>query len=76
MQLGEEHIYPYSSQMAKVERGETVWKFGIDPKSGLRKRPKGVEGVYIGRLLAPKKRSRDSFSYFPNSFGRGILRSS
>src|SRR5215207_1732683 len=47
---------------------ETVWKFGMGPKSGLRKRPKGVEGVSIGRLLVPKKRSRDAFSYFPNSF--------
>jgi len=51
-------------------RGETVWKFGMGPKSGLRKRPKGVQGVSIGRLLAPNKRSQDAFSYFPNSFGR------
>ena len=40
----------------------------MGPKSGLRKPPKGVEGVSIGRLLAQKKRSRDAFSYFPNSF--------
>jgi hypothetical protein len=40
----------------------------MGPKSGLRKRPKGVEGVSIGRLLVPKKRSRDAFGYFPNSF--------
>jgi hypothetical protein len=47
---------------------ETVWKFGMGPKLGLRKRPKGVEGVSIGRLLVLKKRSPDAFSYFPNSF--------
>jgi hypothetical protein len=43
---------------------------------GLLKRPRGAEGVPIGRLLPPKKRCRDAFSYFPNSFIRGILRSS
>src|SRR5215216_4943093 len=42
---------------------------------GLRKRPRGVKGVPIGCLLAPKKSARDTFCYFPNSFGRGILRS-
>jgi hypothetical protein len=47
---------------------ETVWKFGMGPKSGLRKCPKGVEGVYIGRLLPPRKCRRNAFSYFPNSF--------
>ena len=35
-------------------RGETVWKFGMGPERGLRKRPGWVEGVPIGRLLPPK----------------------
>jgi hypothetical protein len=48
--------------------GETVWIFGMYPESGLRKRPRGVQGVPIGRLLAPKKCARDAFSYFPSSF--------
>src|ERR687898_547557 len=54
-------------------RGETVWKFGMGPERGLRKRPGWVEGVPIGRLLPPKKCSPDTFGYFPNSFGRGFL---
>jgi hypothetical protein len=29
----------------------------------------------MGRLVAPKKRAREAFSYYPNSFGRQILRS-
>ena len=41
-------------------------------KLGLRKRQKGVEGVYIGRLLAPKKGTTDAFGYFPNSFSRTL----
>src|SRR5918994_7247307 len=57
-------------------RGETVWKFGMGPERGLRKRPGWVEGVPIGRLLPPKKCSPDAFGYFPNSFGRRILRTS
>jgi hypothetical protein len=55
---------------------ETVWKFGMGPESGLRKWPRGVEGVPIGRLLAPKKGGRDAFSYFPNSFSRDCLENS
>jgi hypothetical protein len=49
-------------------RGETVWKFGMGPESGLQERSEGIEGVPIGRLLPPKERGRDAFSYFPNSF--------
>src|SRR4051794_11859693 len=45
----------------------------MGPESGLRKWPRGVEGVPIGRLLAPKKGGRDAFSYFPNSFKSAIL---
>jgi hypothetical protein len=51
---------------------ETVWKFEMGPESGLRKRPEGIEGVPIGRLLPPKKRARDAFSYFPNSFSETV----
>ena len=40
----------------------------MGPKSGLRKRPKGVDVVHIGRLLAPKKSPGEALSYFPNSF--------
>src|SRR5215218_10717680 len=43
---------------------------------GATKRPRGVKEVPIGCLLAPKKSARDTFCYFPNSFGRGILGSS
>jgi hypothetical protein len=49
---------------------ETVWKIGMGPELGLRKRPRWVEGVPISRLLAPKMCARDAFSYFPNSFYR------
>src|SRR5215212_7705367 len=45
----------------------------MGPKSRLRKRSIGVEGVPIGRLLSPEKRRPDAFGYFPNSFGRGVL---
>jgi hypothetical protein len=51
-------------------RGETVWKFGMDPERGLRERPGWVEGVPIGQRLLPRKCSRDAFGYFPNSFER------
>src|SRR5215218_10917867 len=43
---------------------------------GATKRPRGVKEVPIGCLLAPKKSARDTFCYFPNSFGRRILGSS
>jgi hypothetical protein len=49
---------------------ETVWNFAMSPESGLRKRPRWVEGVPIGCFLAPKKRAPDAFSYFPNSLRR------
>jgi hypothetical protein len=45
-------------------RGETVWKIGMGPESGLRKRPRGVEGVPIGHFLGAKKHGRDAFGYF------------
>jgi hypothetical protein len=35
--------------------GETVWKFGIAPESGLRERPRGVQGVPIRALLAARE---------------------
>src|SRR5215217_7482229 len=53
---------------SKNSPSETVWKFGVGSESELRKRPTGLEGVPIGRLLPPKKRAWDAFSYFPNSF--------
>jgi|SRR5215208_4984184 len=51
---------------------QTVWKFGVDPELGLRKRPRGVEGVSIGRILPLKKGAPDAFSYFPNSFSKSF----
>ncbi len=42
----------------------------MGPESGLQERSEGIEGVPIGRLLSPKERGRDAFSYFPNSFSR------
>ena len=50
-------------------RGETVWKFEMGAESGLRKQLRGIQGSPIGRLLAPKKCARETFRYFPNSFG-------
>src|SRR5215208_437158 len=35
--------------------GETVWKFGIGPESGLREQPRGVEGVPIRAPLAARE---------------------
>jgi hypothetical protein len=40
----------------------------VDPELGLRKRPRGVEGVSISRLLPLEKGAPDAFSYFPNRF--------
>src|SRR5918995_1903643 len=67
---------PFMLALFTRVRGETDWKFGVDPESGLRKRPRGVEGVSISRLLPLEKGASDAFSYFPNSFGSGILRTS
>src|SRR5215217_6699925 len=39
---------------------------------GATKRPRGVKEVPIGCLLAPKKSARDTFCYFPNSFGETV----
>jgi hypothetical protein len=56
--------------------GETVWKIGISPEMGIAKALKRAEEAAIGRFLLPKKRAQEALGYFPNSFGRGILRSS
>ena len=69
--MGEEHPYPFHSQMAKVERGETVWKIGMCPESGLRKRPTGVERVPIGRFLPQKKPGSKAVSRFSKLFRKG-----
>jgi hypothetical protein len=55
---------------------ETVWKIGIGPESGLRKRPRVVEGVSISHPLPQKKHGREAFSYFPNSFSTHLSESS
>src|SRR5215212_2864989 len=47
---------------------ETVWKSGMGPESGPRKRSRGVVGAPIGRSLGGKKRDRDALGSFPNSF--------
>ena len=44
----------------------------MGPKSRLRKRSIGVEGVPIGRLLSLEKRRRDALGYFPNSFSTSV----
>src|SRR5215217_4813090 len=54
-------------------RGETVWKIGMGPESGLRKRPRGVEGVPIGHFLDGNKHGQDAFGYFPNSFSEYFI---
>jgi hypothetical protein len=48
----------------------------LGPEIGIPKASEGIERAPIGRFLSPKKRSREAFGYFPNSFGRVILRSS
>ena len=40
----------------------------MSPEAGLRKQPRGVEGVSISGLLPSIKYGREAFSYFPNSF--------
>src|SRR5215204_3321008 len=54
---------------------ETVWKIGSGPEWGPRRPPGGHEGESIGRLLAAKIYALEASGYFPNSFGRVILRS-
>ena len=57
-------------------RGETVWKIGIGAESGFRRRPRGGKEAQLGRFLESKKHGREVLGYFPNSFGRDLLRSS
>src|SRR5215203_3750481 len=57
-------------------RGETVWKIGTGTRSGSRRPLGGAEVESIIRLLAARTHAREVSSYFPNSFGRVILRSS
>ena len=40
----------------------------VGPDIGVPKAAEGVERAPIGRFLPPKKRSREAFGYFPNSF--------
>jgi hypothetical protein len=60
--------------MLDMNFGEHPFRNCLEIRNGFRmellKRPRGAEGVPIGRLLPPKKRCRDAFSYFPNSFRR------
>jgi hypothetical protein len=43
---------------------ETVWKSGMGPESGPRKRSRGVVGARISRSLGGKKRDRDTLGSF------------
>jgi hypothetical protein len=47
---------------------ETVWKIGMAPESGFRKRPTGIESASIGSFSTPKNRGRGTLDHFPNSF--------
>jgi hypothetical protein len=60
------------TKMAKVERGETVWKIGMGPETGV---PKASERGRKGSaqpLLAAEVKLPRAFSYFPNSFERAF----
>jgi hypothetical protein len=61
--------------MAKVDRGETVWKIGMGPEIGVPKAAKMCLRAAIGRFLPSTEHTREACGYFPNSFGRVILRS-
>jgi hypothetical protein len=47
---------------------ETVWKIGISPEMGFRRRSRGAKEAAISRFLPPQKRAREALGYFPNSF--------
>ena len=47
----------------------------MSPEASLRRDPRRVGRASIGRLLPPNKQGREAFSYFPNSFVGGVLRS-
>ena len=51
---------PFLLPLFTRARGETVWKSGMGPKSGFRKRPSEV--------VAAKKGGRNALVYFPNGF--------
>src|SRR5215211_8023802 len=57
-------------------RRETVWKSGIGPEWGSESGQEEWKESPFGCILSPQRRAPDALGYFPNSFGRGILRSS
>jgi|SRR5215207_2869080 len=57
-------------------RGETVWKIGMSPETGIPNAAKMRLGAPISCLWPPNEHARETCGYFPNSFGRGILRNS
>ena len=54
-------------------RGETVWKIGIGADVGCSEWPKQDEDVPLRPLEPLETGDQVPSSYFPNSFGKGVL---
>ena len=66
----------YLPELRRIHLLETVWKIGVGREAILRGPPRGGAGASIGRFLKPKTHARSPSEHFPDSFGRGVLRSS
>src|SRR5215212_3404548 len=64
-------LLPFSDSL-----GETVWKSGIGPEWGSESGQEEWKESPFGCILSTQRRAPDALGYFPNSFGRLILRTS